>query len=96
MLIGNLGKDPEVQTLSGNIKLAKFSLANTETYRDDKRQTHALDDKQGIKRVCDRNHRGPNTDPRQKGTLDLRILYGGFEGFSAAVRAYFVLLRIFR
>ena len=50
MLIGNLGKDPEVQTLSGNIKLAKFSLANTETYRDDKRQTHALDDKQGIKR----------------------------------------------
>ena len=50
MLIGNLGKDPEVQTLSGNINLAKFSLANTETYRDDKRQTPALDDKQGIKR----------------------------------------------
>ncbi len=41
-LIGNLGKDPEVQTLAGNIKVAKFSLATTETYRDDKGQTHAL------------------------------------------------------
>jgi len=42
MLIGNLGKDPEVQTLSGNIKVAKFSMATTETYKDDKGLTHAL------------------------------------------------------
>ncbi|HAD12872.1 MAG TPA: single-stranded DNA-binding protein, partial [Saprospirales bacterium] len=38
MLIGNLGKDPEVQTLNGNIKVAKFSLATTETYKDEKGQ----------------------------------------------------------
>ena len=42
MLIGNLGKDPEVQTLNGNIKVAKFSLATTETYKDDKGQSHSL------------------------------------------------------
>ena len=29
-LIGNLGKDPDVQTLEGNIKVAKFSLATTD------------------------------------------------------------------
>jgi single-strand DNA-binding protein len=40
MLIGNLGKDPEVQTLEGNIKVARFSLATTESYKDDKGQTH--------------------------------------------------------
>ena len=41
LLLGNLGKDPEVQTLEGNIKVAKFSLATTESYKDDKGQTHA-------------------------------------------------------
>ena len=41
LLIGNLGKDPEVQTLGGNIKVAKFSLATTEIYKDDKGQTHS-------------------------------------------------------
>jgi single-strand DNA-binding protein len=34
ILIGNLGKDPEVQYLEGNIGVAKFSLATTETYKD--------------------------------------------------------------
>lgn len=34
MLIGNLGKDPEMQFLEGNIGVAKFSLATTETYKD--------------------------------------------------------------
>jgi single-strand DNA-binding protein len=34
MLIGNLGKDPDVQHLEGNIAVAKFSLATTETYKD--------------------------------------------------------------
>ena len=33
-LIGNLGKDPEVQTLDGGINVAKFSLAISESYRD--------------------------------------------------------------
>lgn len=34
MLIGNLGKDPEVQILEGNIAVAKFPLATTETFKD--------------------------------------------------------------
>lgn len=34
ILIGNLGKDPEVQLLEGNIPVAKFPLATTETYKD--------------------------------------------------------------
>ena len=34
MLIGNLGKDPDVQFLEGNIGVAKFPLATTETYKD--------------------------------------------------------------
>ncbi len=37
-LIGNLGKDPDVQTLEKNIKVAKFSLATTETFKDDNGQ----------------------------------------------------------
>jgi single-strand DNA-binding protein len=41
ILIGNLGKDPEVQTLEGNIKVAGFSVATTESYKDDKGQTHS-------------------------------------------------------
>ncbi|SFF51677.1 single-stranded DNA-binding protein [Thermoflexibacter ruber] len=42
MLIGNLGKDPEEQTLEGGITVAKFSLATTESYKDDKGETHSL------------------------------------------------------
>ena len=34
MLIGNVGKDPEIQVLEGNICVAKFPLATTETYKD--------------------------------------------------------------
>lgn len=34
ILIGNLGKDPEMQYLEGNIGVAKFSLATTETHKD--------------------------------------------------------------
>lgn len=33
-LIGNLGKDPDLQYLEGNIAVAKFPLATTETYKD--------------------------------------------------------------
>ncbi|WP_338792574.1 single-stranded DNA-binding protein [Bernardetia sp. MNP-M8] len=33
-LIGNLGKDPEVQTLEGGITLVKVSLATSESYKD--------------------------------------------------------------
>ena len=34
MLIGNLGKDPEIQYLEKNISVAKFPLATTETHKD--------------------------------------------------------------
>ncbi len=34
MLIGNLGKDPDIQFLEGNICVAKFPLATTETFKD--------------------------------------------------------------
>ena len=40
-LIGNLGKEVELQKLEGNVSVAKFSLATTETYKDDKGQTHS-------------------------------------------------------
>lgn len=35
-LIGNLGKDPEIVTLENGGKLAKFSLATNETYKNNK------------------------------------------------------------
>lgn len=38
-LIGNLGKDPEIQYIEGNIPVAKFPLATTETYKDKKGMT---------------------------------------------------------
>jgi len=34
MLIGNLGKDPEVKVLDNGAKIATFPLATTETYKD--------------------------------------------------------------
>ncbi|MBN1339659.1 MAG: single-stranded DNA-binding protein [Bacteroidales bacterium] len=34
ILIGNLGRDPEVRTLENGVKMARFSLATTETYKD--------------------------------------------------------------
>eukprot|EP00657_Telonema_sp_P-1_P008385 TRINITY_DN2947_c0_g1_i3.p1 TRINITY_DN2947_c0_g1~~TRINITY_DN2947_c0_g1_i3.p1 ORF type:complete len:107 (+),score=7.69 TRINITY_DN2947_c0_g1_i3:197-517(+) len=35
-LIGNLGNDPEIITLDGGKKLAKFNLATNETYKNQK------------------------------------------------------------
>lgn len=34
ILIGNLGKDPEVRNLEGGAKVANFTLATTETYKN--------------------------------------------------------------
>ena len=41
LLLGNLGKDPEVQTLEGHIKVAKCTLATTEAYKDENGQVHS-------------------------------------------------------
>ena len=40
ILIGNLGRDPEVQTLEGGIAVAKFPLATTESYKDRNGERH--------------------------------------------------------
>lgn len=34
-LIGNLGRDPEIQTINGGISVARFAIATNESYRDD-------------------------------------------------------------
>ena len=34
ILLGNLGKDPEIRSLEGGTKVAKFPLATSETYKD--------------------------------------------------------------
>lgn len=34
ILIGNLGKDPDIQFIEGNIAVSKFSLATTESFKD--------------------------------------------------------------
>jgi single-strand DNA-binding protein len=34
ILVGNLGDEPEIKNLEGNVKVAKFSLATNETFRD--------------------------------------------------------------
>ncbi len=48
-LIGNLGKDPDFQQLEagppgGNVAVAKFSLATTESFKDKNGQTHTTTD----------------------------------------------------
>eukprot|EP01041_Mallomonas_annulata_P028640 gene28640-50515_t len=43
-LIGNLGNNPEINILDKDIKVAKFSLATSETYKDDKGQKHTITD----------------------------------------------------
>lgn len=43
-LIGNLGKDPEINVLEGNVAVAKFPLATTESYRDKSGQLHSQTD----------------------------------------------------
>lgn len=34
ILVGNLGRDPEIRTLESGAKLATFSIATTESYKD--------------------------------------------------------------
>jgi single-strand DNA-binding protein len=34
ILVGNLGKDPEIRALDSGVKVATFSIATTETYKD--------------------------------------------------------------
>lgn len=34
ILVGNVGKDPEVRTVESGVKVARFSLATSETYKN--------------------------------------------------------------
>ena len=34
ILVGNLGKDPEIRYLEGGVAVAKFSIATSESYKD--------------------------------------------------------------
>ena len=43
-LIGNLGNIPDFQVLEGNISVAKFSLATTESYKDKNGTTQSSTD----------------------------------------------------
>jgi single-strand DNA-binding protein len=43
-LIGNLGGNPEIQKLQGEVNVAKFSLATTESFKDAKGQLHSTTD----------------------------------------------------
>jgi single-strand DNA-binding protein len=40
-LIGNLGKDPETAHVEGNIAVARFTLATTETFKDQNGQLNS-------------------------------------------------------
>ena len=42
ILIGNLGRDPEVRTLDSGTSVAKFSMATNESYRDNSGEWHTL------------------------------------------------------
>lgn len=43
ILIGNVGKDPEVKHLESGVTLAKFSLATTEVYKKDNEKRSATE-----------------------------------------------------
>jgi single-strand DNA-binding protein len=43
-LIGNIGKDPDVQILENKVKVAKCSLATTEAYKDEHGQSKSVTD----------------------------------------------------
>mgnify|MGYP002623418752 CR=1 FL=1 len=34
IIVGNVGKDPEIKTYNGNVKYAQFSVATTEQFKD--------------------------------------------------------------
>lgn len=77
MLIGNIGKDPEIKTLQNGRKLVSFSLATSKRYRDNKgeqkeetqwQHRYLGQDRRDIREYRDRQgdtalHRGRNHQP---------------------------------
>lgn len=61
ILVGNLGKDPEVRSLESGAKVATFSIATTESYKDrntnervDKTEWHNIVLWRGLAEVAER------------------------------------------
>jgi single-strand DNA-binding protein len=58
ILVGHLGKDPEVQHIEGGIAMAKFPMATTETYKDksgnrvDQTEWHNITAWRGLADLC--------------------------------------------
>ena len=53
ILVGHLGKDPEVRTIESGVKVARFSLATTEVYKDKNGERKEITEWHNI--VCWRN-----------------------------------------
>jgi single-strand DNA-binding protein len=53
ILVGHLGKDPEVKSVESGIKVARFSLATTESYKDKNGERKEITEWHNI--VCWRN-----------------------------------------
>jgi single-strand DNA-binding protein len=51
-LIGNLGADPDFQQLDGNVAVAKFSLATTETFKDRNGQIQSNTERSAVAVAC--------------------------------------------
>lgn len=60
ILVGNLGRDPEVRTTQSGVKVATFSIATTESYRDrdgnrqDLTEWHRIVVWRGLADICER------------------------------------------
>jgi len=60
ILVGNVGKDPEVKNLDGGTKVANFSLATSESYKDksgnkvDKTEWHNIVVWRGLAEVAEK------------------------------------------
>lgn len=67
ILIGNLGRDPEVRTLESGVKVVNFSLATTESYKDkegkrvDQTEWHRIVLWRGLAEIADKFLKKGNT-----------------------------------
>ncbi len=48
ILIGNLGKDPEISTPEGGVSVAKFTIATNESHKDAQGNTQTITDSHNV------------------------------------------------
>ena len=59
ILVGNLGKDPEIQNLDNNVSLARFTLATNDSYKDkdgnrvDQTEWHSIVAWRGLAKIAE-------------------------------------------